>query len=66
MKSRPRRAVPLTGFFVSALLFVSTGQSALSGTPQLQKLMARYLISIELADNDVENVIRHNTALPHR
>ena len=35
MKSRPRRAVPLTGFFVSALLFVSSGNTGVAKTYSL-------------------------------
>lgn len=44
--------------FGSRLLFVATGQTALSGTPQLQKLIARFRIGVELSDTDVETVIR--------
>lgn len=40
------------------LLFVGTGQSALTGTPQLQKLQGRFRIPIELSDTDVEAVTR--------
>jgi len=40
------------------LLFVGTGQSALTGTPQLQKLQGRFRIPIELSDTDVETVTR--------
>ncbi len=40
------------------LLFVATGQSALSGTPQLQKLRDRFTVKVELSDSDVETVIR--------
>jgi len=44
--------------FEGRLLFVGTGQTALSGTPMLQKLMGRFTVKIELSDNDVETVIR--------
>lgn len=44
--------------FGSRLLFVATGQTALSGTPNLQRLQDRFLVKIELSDADVETVIR--------
>ncbi|MBI2566519.1 MAG: BREX system P-loop protein BrxC [Candidatus Schekmanbacteria bacterium] len=44
--------------FGGRLLFVGTGQTALSGTPMLQKLMGRFTVKIELSDTDVETVIR--------
>lgn len=44
--------------FKGALLFVATGQTSLSGTPQLQKLKDRFRISVELSDQDVDTVIR--------
>lgn len=44
--------------FKGRLMFVGTGQLALSGTPQLQKLLGRFPIAIELSDTDVEAVIR--------
>jgi len=44
--------------FEGKLLFVATGQSALSGTPQLQKLRDRFTVKVELSDSDVETVIR--------
>ena len=40
------------------VLFVGTGQSALSDTPALQKLMGRFTIRVHLKDNDVEKVVR--------
>jgi hypothetical protein len=40
------------------LLFVSTGQTALSGTPMLTRLMGRFQVPIELSDADVDAVIR--------
>lgn len=40
------------------VLFVGTGQSALSDTPALQRLMGRFTIKVHLKDNDVEKVVR--------
>jgi len=40
------------------VMFVATGQSALSGTPLLQRLSGRFPITIELQDTDVEQVTR--------
>ena len=44
--------------FGARLLFVGTGQNALTGTPQLQRLQARFSRPIQLSDTDVETVIR--------
>jgi hypothetical protein len=44
--------------FNGQLLFVGTGQSALSGMPNLQRLMGRFPVQIMLGDWDVENVTR--------
>lgn len=44
--------------FNGLLLFVGTGQSALSGMPNLQRLMGRFPVQIMLGDWDVENVTR--------
>jgi len=44
--------------FGDRLLFLGTGQTALSGTPSLQRLQGRFTVNVELADNDVETVIR--------
>ena len=44
--------------FKSKLLFVATGQSALSGMANLQRLLGRFQIAIQLSDTDVESVIR--------
>ena len=44
--------------FGGRLLFVGTGQSALSSTPQLQKLQGRFRLAVQLSDTDVETVIR--------
>jgi hypothetical protein len=40
------------------LLFVGTGQTAVTGTPNLKKLEGRYTVRIELSDTDVDAVIR--------
>ena len=44
--------------FGGRLLFVGTGQTALSGTPALQRLQGRFTVNVELSDNDVETVTR--------
>jgi hypothetical protein len=44
--------------FESTMLFVATGQSALTATPTLQKLIDRFTLPVELSDNDVETVVR--------
>lgn len=44
--------------FNSRVLILATGQSALSGTPQLQKLLPRFTVRVQLSDTDVEAVIR--------
>lgn len=44
--------------FGARLLFVGTGQTAITGTPQLQKLQARFRLSVELSDSDVDSVVR--------
>ena len=44
--------------FGSRILFVATGQSALVGTGKLQKLLARFRLSIGLSDADVDTVVR--------
>ena len=44
--------------FGDRLLFVGTGQTALSGTPALQRLQGRFSVNVELSDHDVETVIR--------
>lgn len=46
------------GAFKSRLLFVATGQSALSGLNNLQRLMGRFQIPVQLEDTDVDAVIR--------
>ncbi len=40
------------------LLFVGSGQTAVMGTPLLQRLAGRFTIRIELSDADVDTVIR--------
>ena len=42
----------------SRLLLVGTGQSALTATPNLRKLQARFTVSVPLSNADVEAVIR--------
>ena len=44
--------------FGDRLLFVGTGQTALSGTPALQRLHGRFTVNVELSDHDVETVTR--------
>ena len=44
--------------FGGKLLFIGTGQTAITGTTNLKKLEARFTIRIELSDTDVETVIR--------
>lgn len=44
--------------FGGRLLFVGTGQTALAGTPNLQKLLGRFPVQVSLSDTDVEGVIR--------
>lgn len=40
------------------LLFIGTGQTAITGTTNLKKLEGRFTIRVELSDADVETVIR--------
>lgn len=44
--------------FAGQLLFIGTGQSALSGMPNLMRLMGRFPVGVTLSDIDVENVTR--------
>ncbi len=44
--------------FGDRLLFIGTGQTALSSTPALQRLQGRFTVNVELSDADVETVIR--------
>ena len=40
------------------VMFVATGQNALSGMPLLQRLQGRFPVTVELQDTDVEQVTR--------
>jgi len=40
------------------LLFVGTGQTAVTGTPNLKKLEGRFTVRVELSDSDVDAVVR--------
>ena len=42
----------------SHLLFIATGQTAVSGTSNLKKLEGRFTVRIELSDTDVNAVVR--------
>lgn len=42
----------------SNLLFIGTGQTAVTGTSNLKKLEGRFTVRVELSDTDVEAVIR--------
>nr|MDQ2696937.1 BREX system P-loop protein BrxC [Pseudomonadota bacterium] len=44
--------------FRGRLLFVATGQSALTGMPHLLKIQGRFTVPVQLSDSDVEGVIR--------
>ena len=44
--------------FGANILFVGTGQTALSGMPALQRLQGRFTVNVQLSDHDVETVIR--------
>lgn len=44
--------------FEGRLMFVGTGQSAIAGTPSLQRLKGRFTVTVQLSDTDVERVIR--------
>jgi len=44
--------------FGARVLLVATGQTALSGTPLLNRLHGRFPVSIELTDTDVDEVTR--------
>ncbi|MFA0082797.1 BREX system P-loop protein BrxC [Vibrio breoganii] len=46
------------GALKTKLLFVATGQSALSGMANLQRLMGRFQVPVQLEDTDVDAVIR--------
>ena len=44
--------------FGGKLLFIGTGQTAVTGTSNLKKLEGRFTVRVELSDTDVEAVIR--------
>jgi hypothetical protein len=44
--------------FNGHVLVVATGQSALTGTPVLSKLLGRFPVQVQLSDSDVEEVLR--------
>lgn len=44
--------------FDNCVLFLATGQSAMGGTPTLQKLTDRFPVHVHLSDKDVETVVR--------
>jgi hypothetical protein len=44
--------------FNGSVLIIATGQSALTGTPVLSKLLGRFPIQVQLSDSDVEEVLR--------
>ncbi|MBW3578771.1 MAG: BREX system P-loop protein BrxC [Actinobacteria bacterium] len=48
----------VTARFDNAVIFVGTGQSAMGGTPTLQKLTDRFPVHVHLSDKDVETVVR--------
>ena len=51
-------AEDLCSRFDGKFLLVGTGQNALTDTPNLQKLMARFRVPIQLTDTDIQKVIR--------
>ena len=44
--------------FNGSVLIIATGQSALTGTPVLSKLLGRFPVQVQLSDSDVEEVLR--------
>ena len=48
----------LSGSMDGRVIVVATGQSGLSDTPNLQRLMGRFTLKCHLKDNDVEKVVR--------
>lgn len=50
----------LNNRFQSRILFVGTGQNALSGVTYLSKLMGRFKINVPLTENDTDTVVREN------
>lgn len=51
-------AEDLCSRFDGKFLLVGTGQNALTDTPILQKLLARFRVSIQLSNTDIQTVIR--------
>ena len=51
-------AETLCSAFGGRLLLVATGQSALTGVANLQRLQGRFPVAVQLSDTDVEAVIR--------
>ena len=45
--------------FSGKLVFIGTGQTAVTGTSNLKRLEGRFTVRIELSDADVDAVIRH-------
>ncbi|MFQ6238240.1 BREX system P-loop protein BrxC [Sinorhizobium meliloti] len=48
----------VTKGFGGKLMFVGTGQTAVTGTPTLARLQGRFTIRVELMDTDVDAVVR--------
>ena len=44
--------------FAGRVLVVATGQSALTGTPTLSRMLGRFPVQVQLSDSDVEEVLR--------
>ncbi len=44
--------------FTGRVLIIATGQSALTGTPVLSRLLGRFTVQVQLSDSDVEEVLR--------
>jgi len=51
-------AEDLSSRFEGKFLLVGTGQSALRETPNLQKLIARFRVPVQLSNTDIQKVIR--------
>jgi len=51
-------AEDLCSRFDGKFVLVGTGQNALTDTPSLQKLMARFMVPIQLTNTDIQTVIR--------
>jgi hypothetical protein len=51
-------AEDLCSRFDGKFLLLGTGQNALTDTPNLQKLMARFRVPIQLTNTDIQTVIR--------